>query len=138
MKKCTKCKKMKDESRFCKRKRHKDGLSCWCKDCESAYARERYDKMRNRLRRYLRFTERHRVVKGIKQKICSRCKKWRPEESAANCAIDGENRGTLGSVHVAWRDRVDVHVGRLAGVVRLPWIDDLGGTRDARQAGDDP
>jgi hypothetical protein len=79
MKQCTKCKEMKSENKFCKRKRHKDGLSCWCKECESAYARERYDRMRKRQRRYLRYEERHRVYGGVKQKICSRCKKWRPE-----------------------------------------------------------
>jgi hypothetical protein len=79
MKQCTKCKNMKSENKFCQRKRNKDGLSCWCKECESTYARERYDRMRNRQRRYLRFEDRHRVTGGVKQKICSRCKKWRPE-----------------------------------------------------------
>jgi hypothetical protein len=68
MKQCTKCKKQKDESEFCKRSRHKDGLSYWCKACESEYARKRYSRDGKRPRKYLRYNERHRVVKGVAQK----------------------------------------------------------------------
>lgn len=79
MKRCTKCKKKKDESKFCKRSRHKDGLSYWCKACESEYARKRYSRDGKRPRKYLRYEERHRVVSGVPEKRCRRCKKWKPE-----------------------------------------------------------
>jgi hypothetical protein len=79
MKQCTKCKKWKDESQFYVKSRHKDGLSYWCRKCESEYARVRYNRNGRRSRRYFRYEERHRVVRGLKEKRCSRCKKWRPE-----------------------------------------------------------
>jgi len=80
MKQCTKCKKWKDESEFRKRLICKGGLSYWCKDCESEYNRSRYQKRtRRRLRKYRSYEESHRVVDGVKEKQCSRCKKWKPE-----------------------------------------------------------
>jgi len=36
-KKCTKCKKIKELSEFCKNKHRKDGLDCWCKSCKKQY-----------------------------------------------------------------------------------------------------
>ena len=41
MRVCGKCKVEKDESRFSKDNGRKDGLHFWCKDCVSAYSRER-------------------------------------------------------------------------------------------------
>ena len=79
MKQCTKCEKLKDESEFYRKSRNKDGLSYWCRECESDYARRRYNRGGRRLKKYLRYEERHRVVGGVKEKRCSRCKKWRPE-----------------------------------------------------------
>jgi hypothetical protein len=79
MKKCSKCGKVKDESKFYKKARNKDGLSYWCRDCESEYARKRYNKDGKRIRRYMRYEERHRVVSGVREKRCSLCKKWKPE-----------------------------------------------------------
>jgi hypothetical protein len=32
-KRCSKCKRWKAESDFYKRRRHKDGLAVWCKEC---------------------------------------------------------------------------------------------------------
>jgi len=81
MKRCTRCKKLKDDSEFYKKLNHKDGLSYWCRKCESEYARERYNRNRKRSRRYFGYEERHRVVDGVKQKRCSRCKKWRAEST---------------------------------------------------------
>jgi NAD-dependent SIR2 family protein deacetylase len=43
MKQCSKCKKQKDESEFSKNRKNKDGLRYYCKDCERAYTRERYE-----------------------------------------------------------------------------------------------
>jgi hypothetical protein len=79
MKQCTRCKKRKDESEFSKKRKHKDGLSYWCKKCESEYARERYNREGRPSKRYYRFQERHRIVKRVKQKRCSRCRKWKPQ-----------------------------------------------------------
>ena len=79
MRQCSKCQKWKDESEFYKKQTHKDGLSYWCKKCESEYALEYYRRGVGRSKRYLRFEERHRVVDGVKEKRCRKCKKWRPE-----------------------------------------------------------
>lgn len=79
MRRCSKCKKLKDESEFYKKRTPKEGFSYWCKKCESEYARRRYNRDGRRAKRYLRYEQRHRVVGGVKQKRCSRCKKWRPE-----------------------------------------------------------
>jgi hypothetical protein len=79
MKQCTKCKKWKNESKFGKNSKSKDGLRYWCKDCVRAYMREGYKKEGKGLKQYYRYEERHRVVDGVKQKRCSRCKKWKAE-----------------------------------------------------------
>ena len=79
MKQCTKCKKRKDESKFSKSRYGKDGLKYWCKDCVRADMRERYKKEGKGLKTYYRYEECHRVVDGVKQKRCRRCKKWKAE-----------------------------------------------------------
>ncbi len=78
-KRCTKCKKWKDESKFGKDSNNKDGLRYWCKDCVRAYKRECYKKEGKGLKKYYRYEERHRVVDGVKQKRCSKCKRWKAE-----------------------------------------------------------
>lgn len=79
MKRCTKCKRRKDESEFCEDAKGRDGLMSWCKKCKSEYDRKRRKKVRKTAKEYLRYEERHRVVDGEKQKRCSKCKKWRAE-----------------------------------------------------------
>ncbi|MHC4623510.1 MAG: hypothetical protein ACYS4W_06360 [Planctomycetota bacterium] len=79
MKRCTKCKKVKQPSEFYKKGRNKDGLSYWCKSCESEYARKRYNKEGRRLKKYYRYEECHRVVDGVKEKRCRRCGMWKAE-----------------------------------------------------------
>ena len=76
-KRCTKCKKWKDESKFGKDRYGKDGLGYDCKDCVRAYMRERYKKEGKGLKTYYRYEECHRVVDGVKQKRCRRCKSWK-------------------------------------------------------------
>ncbi len=79
MKLCTKCKKLKSKSEFGKKLKHTDGLRYRCKDCARAYMREKYKKEGKGLKQYYRHEECHRVVDGMKQKRCRRCKSWKTE-----------------------------------------------------------
>ena len=78
-KRCTICKKWKDESEFCKNRGSRDGLQWQCKKCKSEYARKRYEQSRKGARRNLRYEDSHRVVNGVKQKLCSKCRRWKSE-----------------------------------------------------------
>ena len=79
MKRCSKCKQIKDESEFSKNRSRQDGLRVWCKKCESEYAHKRYKKNRGPLKKYFRYEDRHRVVNGVEEKRCRRCKQWKPQ-----------------------------------------------------------
>ncbi len=57
----------------------KDGWGYDCKDCVRAYMRERCKKEGKGLKTYCRYEECHRVVDGVKQKRCRRCKNWKTE-----------------------------------------------------------
>ncbi|MHC4556065.1 MAG: hypothetical protein ACYS80_02045 [Planctomycetota bacterium] len=74
---CTKCEKWKGENEFGKDQAKRDGLKIRCSDCDRAYARALRRKYRKgkKVRVYLRFEERHRVVRGVKEKRCSHCSK---------------------------------------------------------------
>jgi len=76
---CCRCKKWKDESLFHRNRRTKDGLQWQCKECESKYARKRYNRIRKTGRKNLRYEQRHRIVNGSKQKFCRKCKRWKSE-----------------------------------------------------------
>ena len=76
---CCRCKKWKDESQFCTSRRSNDGLQWWCKECDSKYARKRYERIKKSARKYLRYEDRHRVVNGVKEKLCTKCRKWKSE-----------------------------------------------------------
>jgi len=76
MKRCSRCKEWKDRGEFT---RGKDGLSSWCKRCKSEYQHEYYLRRSKAKRRNLRYEQRHRVVDGVRQKLCSRCNKWKDE-----------------------------------------------------------
>ncbi len=76
---CCRCKLWKKESLFYRNRRTKDGLQWRCKECESIYFRKRYKRIRNVKRTNLRYEERHRFVNGVKQKFCSKCKRWKSE-----------------------------------------------------------
>ena len=52
IKTCTKCKRELDTSNFYKDKGSKDGLSCWCKQCQSQYRKDNIDKILKREREY--------------------------------------------------------------------------------------
>ncbi len=79
MKRCNKCKELKDKSEFGKNRSRKDGLCVWCKKCLRNYARKRYLEKSKHLRSYLRYEESHRTIDGMKQKRCNKCKKWKDE-----------------------------------------------------------
>ncbi len=78
-KRCSKCKKWKDKTKFGKRSTYRDGLSSWCKDCCRERAREHYKKAGKGSKQYRRYEEYHRVVDGVEQKRCRKCKKWKAE-----------------------------------------------------------
>ena len=79
MKRCTKCKNSKDEGEFGKHRGHKDGLTYWCKECLRKYGRLRYRKDGKSVKKYHRYEQNHRVVDGVRQKRCYRCRKWKAE-----------------------------------------------------------
>jgi len=78
-KRCTKCQRWKEESEFSKDRARKDGLKIYCKGCNNTYALKHRRKNRKgkKTRVYLRLEDRHRVIRGFKEKLCSRCKKWK-------------------------------------------------------------
>lgn len=78
---CTKCNEWKDESEFNVDRSNKDGLDMRCRDCARVHAQARYRKStkKKKVKEYLRFKDRHRLVKGIKQKLCTKCGKWKKE-----------------------------------------------------------
>lgn len=80
---CPKCKKWKDEKEFCMHRtcNRKDKLCVWCKYCTQAYRRGPYEKNRTSLKTYYRYEECHRVVGGMKQKLCRRCMSWKNESN---------------------------------------------------------
>ncbi len=78
-KRCPKCNKWKGETQYYKEPRTKDGLGAWCKDCVLKYRRVRNRKIGKGLKTYRRYEEYHRVVGGVKQKKCTRCKRWKAE-----------------------------------------------------------
>jgi len=76
---CSSCKLWKKESLYHRNGRLKDGLHWRCKECESKYARKRYERIRKGGRRYLRYEECHRIVNGVRKKLCTKCRRWRNE-----------------------------------------------------------
>ncbi|MFH1716819.1 MAG: hypothetical protein ABIF19_05670 [Planctomycetota bacterium] len=80
-KRCTKCMKWKQEREFGVDRAKRDGLNIRCRDCDRAYGRALRRKYRKgkKVRVYLRFEERHRIVRGVKQKLCYRCKEWKDQ-----------------------------------------------------------
>ena len=78
-KRCTKCKKWKNEGEFGKKSNNRDGLSTWCTKCRRQHARKKYKKDSKPVRRYYSYEESHRVVNDVKEKRCRRCGKWKTE-----------------------------------------------------------
>jgi len=78
-KRCTKCKEWKSESEFGKLRRSKDGLRWWCFECRNERRQRYYDPHRKTTRRNYKYEQSHRVVDGVRQKRCSKCKRWKAE-----------------------------------------------------------
>ena len=76
---CTHCKKWKNENEFYRNRQARDGLHSCCKVCQNKGTASNQD--RRVLRRNLQYDESHRVVSGVKQKLCSHCRKWKGENS---------------------------------------------------------
>jgi len=70
---CGGCKRWKNETQFYRSRGARDGLGARCKECEG--------RKNKGAKRYLRFEDRHRVVKGVKQKLCSKCRRWKAESA---------------------------------------------------------
>jgi len=77
LKRCTKCKRWKEVSEFCKDRARKDGLRIYCKSCNNAYVLKHQRKNKKAVREYLRYEYRHRVIRGLKEKLCSKCRQWK-------------------------------------------------------------
>lgn len=86
---CTKCETWKVEREFSKDQSNRDGLDIRCRDCARVYAQARYRKStkKKKVIVYLRFKDRHRIVNRVKQKLCTKCGKWKKEiEYYKSCA----------------------------------------------------
>jgi hypothetical protein len=78
LKRCSRCKKWKDRSKFSRTRGRKDGLSGRCKQCDRDYRCKKFGKG-SVLRKYSTYEERHRVVDGVKEKLCRGCETWKTE-----------------------------------------------------------
>jgi len=76
---CTTCKQWKGETEFRIDRYKRDGLKIKCTDCDDAYERAYRVKHRGTVKEYLKFEQRHRTVKGLREKLCSKCGKWKKE-----------------------------------------------------------
>ena len=78
-KRCTRCTKWKGENQYCTSRRSNDGLQWLCKECESKYARKRYEQKKKGAINKLRNEDSHRLVDGVWKKLCSKCRRWKKE-----------------------------------------------------------
>ncbi len=76
---CTACRQWRNEGDFRKDRAKRDGLKIKCRDCDNAYQHEYQRKRQGYIRKYLKFEERHRTVGGLRQKLCTGCKRWKDE-----------------------------------------------------------
>lgn len=66
MKRCSHCKQWKSINEFHKSKHTKDGLQCYCKDCNR--------EIKGQKKREITY----KIINGITYKRCSKCKEWKP------------------------------------------------------------
>lgn len=79
LKRCVKCKAWKEYSEFRNDRARRDGLRIYCKTCDKATERKRRRKNRKAVRQYLSYEDRHRIVRGFKEKLCCCCQQWKYE-----------------------------------------------------------
>lgn len=116
MKRCSRCKKLKDESNFARERRCRDGLSSWCKKCRSEYNYWYNRTGGKHAKRYRSYEDSHRVVDGVKQKRCRKCKRWKDKSEF------GKNRsqrdGLADACKKCERKRVRKYYGTGTGPVK--------------------
>ncbi len=78
LKRCGRCKKWKARSKFSRSRSRKDGLNQRCKQCDRDDRCKKFGKG-GVFRKYFTYEERHRVVDGMKQKLCRGCETWKAE-----------------------------------------------------------
>lgn len=78
-KQCSKCKKWTEKKEFYKCKGHTDGLESWCKECMRKASKQNYARGEGFVRKRRIYEKIHRVVNGMKQKQCNKCKEWKNE-----------------------------------------------------------
>jgi len=78
---CIKCFTWKDQSEFNIDRSNRDGLDMRCRDCARLLGQARYRKAtkKKKIIVYLRFKDRHRLIRGVKQKLCTKCGKWKKQ-----------------------------------------------------------
>ncbi|MCK4292149.1 MAG: type II toxin-antitoxin system RelE/ParE family toxin [Planctomycetes bacterium] len=116
MKRCSRCKKLKDESKFARQRRGRDGLSSWCKKCRSEYSYWYYQTGGKHAKKYRSYEDSHRVVDGVKQKRCPKCKGWKDESEFGK----GRSRrdGLADACRKCERKRVRKYYGTGPGCVK--------------------
>ena len=80
MKRCSKCRQIKNHSEFIPEKKSSDGLSCYCKNCRKEYGKKYYQEHANHLKRYgreyyikhrrkaLEYQKKYRQIKKMEKK----------------------------------------------------------------------
>jgi hypothetical protein len=84
---CNKCLTWKDITEYNKDRSNPDGLDMHCQTCTRARGRARYRKAvkKKKITVYLRYNDRHRTFRGVTQKLCTRCNKWKKLSEYYNC-----------------------------------------------------
>jgi len=76
---CRECNRWNNESEFYRKRSKKDGLDGRCKNCSSKASGKSYEWKRKGARKYLRYEDRHRIVNGVREKLCTKCRRWKKE-----------------------------------------------------------
>ncbi len=77
-KRCSKCKRELSLDEFSKNKQAKDGLQYWCKGCVSENERARLEKRNPDAIKILTYSQKHRTINNVNQKLCICCRIWQP------------------------------------------------------------
>lgn len=108
---CTKCGQERPMEEFCKNRKSKDGLFCWCKQCKKEYNHETQDRIRARRSEYNR-SERNRIREGERRRIKRPARTVNYYTSVLWCTL---NRRTINGSRPRW-DRKQSRIYLNAGV----------------------